>query len=166
MIARTWANLSNRAQSVPRCLSDCEDGSVRFTKRADLVVEGPQDGERWRLAVDLIDSPEQHFVMLDELLVYKEGAAPGSVGLGLVVEVDAHSWWRPDLQDSFRDQRGREAMDEAVAEIEALTAADGRFAEVLSRRGARYELVSDYETGAIRLATLNADGGLGWKPTA
>ncbi len=56
-------------------------------------------------------------------------------------------------------------MDAAVAKVQALAAADERFAEVLLRRGAGYELVSDYETGAVKLATLDSDGSLNWEST-
>lgn len=154
-------------RSAPRQVQGgpCKYLWVRFTKRADLVVDGVHDDDRWRLAVDLIDGPEQRFVMVGELLICKEGAELGRVGSRLIIEVDAFGWWVPGLDVSDRDRQGRAAMDAAVAKVQALAAADERFAEVLLRRGAGYELVSDYETGAVKLATLDSDGSLNWEST-
>ncbi len=140
---------------------------MRFTKRADLVVVGPQDGERWSLAIDMIDGPDQRFIMIGELLIYEDRDRMHPVeNPALVIEVDGFDWWKPGLDAEYRNQKGQDAVDQALGQIGDLVAADRRFAELIRRRGTHYKLVFDYETGAILLASVDSAGTLHWESTA
>jgi hypothetical protein len=133
---------------------------VRETKRADLRVDEPE-GERWQLAMDLLEDSLK-MVQVHDLLLYRDRGRP-PVPPVVVVEVDAWDWLQPSLDRSYSETRGKAQVAEARARIARLVAIDERFAALVSRFGVRYELVVDYGNGAVRVAEVDEDGELTWK---
>jgi hypothetical protein len=122
--------------------------------RDALSVDQPS-GERWDLAVDLLERG-QGFVSLGPLLLYRVAGGPRPDER---VKAEICSNYGSDRPPSTH------AEAEIAAGLRALDAAmeDPRVAQLVERHGLVREYVQDYGTGRSLLATINADGSLTWR---
>jgi hypothetical protein len=112
-----------------------------------VQVDGPS-GDRWELAVDLLERGET--------------IAVAGVGLSLrgaeefLVEVPS-TWRGPD---QVTEESARADLLRGVSIVD-VARTDGRFSELLAGRRITAELIDDYDTGAVLIATLR-DGDVIW----
>ena len=109
-------------------------------------------GKRWELALSLLETGEAP-VRMGALTLYRDAACPAHDGL-IHVEVDS-----PNEPDQVTKEMAR-----AVAQIQAITASDPRFGELLDRFGSVYEYVRDYGMGRVLVAVSQREGDLSGEP--
>lgn len=116
-----------------------------------VSVDAP-GGQRWELALGIIDSGEAS-VRLGEVEICRATAGPEADGIvHLIVTVAERA-----------DQRvAKAAVLRARQVTQEVALADPRFARLLDQYGYRWEVVSNYGMGTILLGEANGDGELVW----
>lgn len=130
--------------------------------RGDALRVDVVDGPNWRAALELLR--DGHVIVYQgvglELADYSE---PGRVTLGPLTPLTARiatQWKLGNLTKS----RALADLSRGQAIVQALIADSSDVRQLVDDRGLRYELVDDYDTGAILLATLTS-GLVEWHHT-
>lgn len=128
----------------------CQSVSVK----GDLCIEGPC-GERWDLALDLIEGGENAVPIADRVQLSRWTNGPRADGLVHIAILAG--------QDSAPAAAvARQQVDAARAYVVELASEDGRLHELLERFGVTWEYVADDGTASWVLAEVTADGSLVW----
>jgi hypothetical protein len=111
-------------------------------------------GQRWKAALEIL--AEGGYILWREIgLTFRSqvGAGPSKVGTTLYVRVG--SAWQTD---SITPGRAEAELRGAQDEIANLAHNSADFADLIAGHPISYELLYDYGTGAVRLATWTSTG--------
>jgi hypothetical protein len=117
-----------------------------------LVVDAPT-GQRWELALALIDSGEAA-VKVGEVVISRNVAGPTADGV-LCIAVT--------VNESADEQVGQSALVHGREQLAEIRSADPRFAQLLDRYEQRWEVVADDGMGTVLLGAASRDGDLDWR---
>jgi len=122
--------------------------------KGGLRIDQPS-GERWDLALDLIESGDEFVVLGDGLQIYRHVGSPDADGrIHIGVLDDAHH-----LAESHEAQR---RVDQARERVTKLALADQRLRSVLERHGVVWEYAGDDGSATWLIAAISEDGVLIW----
>jgi len=130
--------------------------------RGDAMRVDVVDGPNWRAALELLR--DGHVIVYQGVgLQLADVSATGRVAGGALTPLTARiatHWGLGNLTKS----RALTALSTSQAIVQALIADSSDVRELVEGRGLRYELIDDYETGAILLATVSS-GVIEWHHT-
>jgi hypothetical protein len=121
--------------------------------RGVLSVDEMQ-GERWDLAVERLERGDG-IIAVASLLLYRDANGPAADG-HLHVEIVAS--WR---SNQLTQGRARADVEAGLVRLDQILA-DVRMAQLARTHDLVREYVEDYETGRVRLATIEDDGRITW----
>jgi hypothetical protein len=127
------------------------------TLRVDVV-----DGPNWRPALELLR--DGHVIVYQGVgLQLADFSEPGRVTVGPLTPLTARIATQWEL-GNLTKSRALTDLTTGQAIVQALIADSSDVRELVEDRGLRYELIDDYDTGAILLATLSS-GVIEWHRT-
>ena len=127
------------------------------TLRVDVV-----DGPNWRTAIELLK--DGHVIVYQGVgLQLADFSEPGRVTVGPLTPLTARIATQWEL-GRLTKSRALADLTAGQAIVQALIADSSDIGELVADRGLRYELIDDYDTGAILLATLSS-GVIEWHHT-
>jgi hypothetical protein len=126
---------------------------ILMTVRGGLVVDEPH-GERWDLALELLDAGEDS-VSLGSLRLHRAARGPWADDR---LHVDICSRYH---RSQLTEQRARADIARGLRLLDVILA-DERFVHLVTHHGLVREYVDDYGTGAVRLAVIAPDGSPSW----
>jgi hypothetical protein len=123
--------------------------------RGDALRVDVVDGPNWQAALELLR--DGHVIVYQgvglELADYSE---PGRVTLGPLTRLTARVATQWEL-GNLTKSRALADLSRGQAIVQALIADSSDVRQLVDDRGLRYELVDDYDTGAILIATLTTE---------
>lgn len=120
--------------------------------KGDLRIDDPA-GERWDLALDVIERGENAVLIADRVQLSRWAAGPRADGMVHIAVLAGKDTAPPAAV-------AREQVAASRAYIESLLSKDGRFQELLERFGVAWEYVADDGIASWMLARITADGSL------
>jgi hypothetical protein len=127
--------------------------------RGDALRIDVVDGPNWQAALELLR--DGHVIVYQGVgLELTDVSEPSRVTLNPLTARIATQWELGNLTKS----RALADLSRGQAIVQALIADNSYIRQLVDDRGLRYELVDDYDTGAILLATLTS-GVIEWRHT-
>ena len=122
--------------------------------KGGLRIDQPS-GERWDLALDLIESGDEFVMLGDGLQIHRHVGWPdadGRIHIGVLADAD-------HLAEKHEAQR---RVDQARERVTQLTLADERLRSVLERHDVVWEYAGDDGSATWLIAAISEDGMLIW----
>jgi hypothetical protein len=122
--------------------------------KGGLRIDQPS-GERWDLALDLIESGDEFVMLGDGLQIHRHVGSPnadGRIHIGVLDDAD-------HLAKRHEAQR---RVDQARERVTQLALADERLRSVLERHGVVWEYAGDDGSATWLIAAISEDGVLIW----
>ena len=130
--------------------------------RGDALRVDVVDGPNWRAALELLR--DGHVIVHRGVgLQLADFSGPGRVTVDPLTPVTARIATQWEL-GNLTKSRALADLSTGQAIVQALIADSSDLRELVEDRGLRYELIDDYDTGAILLATLSS-GVVEWHHT-
>jgi hypothetical protein len=130
--------------------------------RGDALRVDVVDGPNWQVALDLLR--EGHVIVYQGVgLTLADYSQPGRVKLDPVTPLTARIATQWQLKNLTKP-RALADLTRGQAIVEDLIANSPDVRQLVDKRGLRYELVDDYDTGSILLATVTS-GVIEWRHT-
>ena len=124
--------------------------------RGGLSIDGDPFGERWELALELIEAGGEA-VSIGNVTVTRPTGSPLSDGK---IEVSIFTAWDPAFLTS---SLVRTEVEDGVARVLSLVDQDPRLRSLFDRYGVEFDYRYDYGMGAVRLASIDDGGRLAWE---
>jgi hypothetical protein len=130
--------------------------------RGDALRIDVVDGPNWQAALELLR--DGHVIVYQGIgLELTDVSEPSRVTLGPLTPLTARIATQWEL-GNLTKSRALADLSRGQAIVQALISDSSDIRQLVDDRGLRYELVDDYDTGAILLATLTA-GVIEWRHT-
>ena len=116
-------------------------------------------GDRWDLAVELLESGESAVAFGDSLIAYREVAGPRETG-HLRIEIASTAG-----PESLTVVVATEDIARGLAQVDLLLS-DDQVADIVRQHGLEVDYVEDYDIGRKRLASIGEDRSVTWEDEA
>ena len=125
--------------------------------RGDALPVDSCEGPRWRTALEVLK--EGGYVVFKGVgLTLRDDGARGKPQLGTLRARVQSGWQAQNLSEA----RALEDLSRGAAIVDDLIARSPEIREVVEQRGMLYELLDDYGTGAVLIATMS-EGRIDWR---